>query len=108
MGLASAFFSDIAFIALIPALLGDVGFTSSDIAFMMTVHFGCDLAGRLCYSLLNIIYSTKNRYVYYTGAFVTALFRIRKYYNWPNFAALVVKYPKLSVSDRILAWPSKL
>lgn len=76
IGASSAFISDIGFVAMIPGLLGDIGVKTSDIVVMMTVHFGCDLAGRILYSLINVFYITRNRYVYYIGVLLTAIFRI--------------------------------
>lgn len=79
IGATSVFLSDLAFLALTPAILGDIGFTRSDVSVMMTVHLGCDLAGRISYSVLNIFHKTRNRYVYWIGACTTFMFRICEY-----------------------------
>lgn len=80
IGIAFEFYSDLAFIALIPALLDDTGFESTAIPGMMTMYFLFDLAGRLSYSLINLCYRTRNRYVFMFGALITAILRGSKYY----------------------------
>lgn len=82
VGTSCYFLSDISFLAILPAILGDIGTQTTDIAVMMTVHFGFDLFGRICYSLLNLKYRTRNRIIYFVGAVLTVVCRISKYWNW--------------------------
>lgn len=81
VGLATTFCSDVSFIALIPVLLGDINFSNKDIAFMMTVFFGCDLGTRILYSVINAFYRIKSRYIYLIGTVLSALMRIGKLIN---------------------------
>lgn len=78
IGLAFEFCSDLSFIALIPALLSGIGFPSSVIPGMMTTYFVFDLGGRFSYALINVFYKTRNRYVFMSGALVTAILRASK------------------------------
>ncbi|CAG9764128.1 unnamed protein product [Ceutorhynchus assimilis] len=63
IGLALCFTSDMAFISIIPLMLGNIGFTAAQIATVMSVFFGCDLVSRILLTLVSSFAKFKSRYL---------------------------------------------
>lgn len=78
IGLSSAYCSDVSFIALIPVLLGDLNFSTKEIASMMTLFFACDVGARVLFSIMSAFYRVRNKYVYLFGTVFSVIFRIGK------------------------------
>ncbi|XP_050296835.1 monocarboxylate transporter 12-like [Anthonomus grandis grandis] len=76
IGLALCFTADIQFYPIIPLILGNVGFTSSQIALILSVYFGADLVARICMSIISIFVKYQCRRLFYWGALFSALLRI--------------------------------
>lgn len=79
IGLSTSFAADVSFVALIPVLLGEINFSTQEIAFMMTVFFASDLGARILYSIINTFYRPRSRYVYFFGTVLSAIMRIGKF-----------------------------
>lgn len=79
IGLSTSFAADVSFVALIPVLLGEINFSTEEIAFMMTVFFASDLGARILYSIINTFYTPKSRHVYLAGSVLSAIVRTSKF-----------------------------
>lgn len=61
LGLALCFTGDVAFISIIPLMLGNIGFTSKDIAFMIGIFFGADLSARILLTIASSMVKFRSR-----------------------------------------------
>ncbi|KAJ8960275.1 hypothetical protein NQ318_004000 [Aromia moschata] len=74
-GISLSYTADVAFFSIIPLILNNIGFATADIAFLMMVYFGADLVSRTLISVVSGFYVMKNRHVFLTGTFLSAVLR---------------------------------
>ncbi|ENN72030.1 hypothetical protein YQE_11319, partial [Dendroctonus ponderosae] len=75
IGLALAFTADMAFISIMPLMLGNIGFQPQDIASMMAVFFGSDLLSRILLTIMSSVVRFKSRHLILFTSILIALSR---------------------------------
>ncbi|CAB3241059.1 unnamed protein product [Arctia plantaginis] len=75
-GLALTFFSDLTFFTVEPLFLDKNQLTKSEIASIIAVGGATDMSARLFLGVAGQFFRLKSRYMFYAGAFLTALFRL--------------------------------
>lgn len=81
IGLALAFTADMAFISIIPLMLGNIGFGPQEIASMMAVFFGSDLLSRILLTIMSSLVRFQSRHLVLFTSILIALSRTG---NSPN------------------------
>lgn len=88
-GLSLSFLSDIMFLSLLPMFLYNMGYNAANIAFIMTLFMTADLVGRSMLSCITAYVSIKNRYLFFCGSTLMAVFRILFTYTGHNYIWVV-------------------
>lgn len=71
VGLALAFTGDMAFISIIPLMLGNLGFQTHDIANMMGLFFASDLVSRILLTIVSGLVKFRSRLlILFTSALI--------------------------------------
>lgn len=75
-GLALTFFSDLTFFTVEPLFLDKVHLSRAEIANIIAVGGAMDMSARLCLGVFGQFFRLKSRYMFYSGALLTAVFRL--------------------------------
>ncbi|XP_060527411.1 monocarboxylate transporter 9-like isoform X2 [Cylas formicarius] len=75
IGVALSYTADVSFFPIIPLILTNIGYSSSDIALAISIYFGSDLAARLIFSVVSGLVEFNSRHVLLMGSFLSAIFR---------------------------------
>ncbi|XP_060535826.1 monocarboxylate transporter 9-like isoform X5 [Cylas formicarius] len=74
VGVAFSYTADLSFFPIIPLILGNIGYRSSDIALVLSVYYGSDLAARLILSVVSGLVAFESRKGLVIGSLLSAIF----------------------------------
>ncbi|CAG9764127.1 unnamed protein product [Ceutorhynchus assimilis] len=77
-GLSLSFLADVAFFPILPALMTEFGFGSSEVALMISVFFAADLAARITLSVISAFFQVNSLMMVFVASGLSAILRIGK------------------------------